>query len=143
MADSFSKKEREKKKQKRKKEKEERKLQRKLEGKTGDDIVYVDEFGNLTDTPPDPLKKTEINAEDIEVSTPKKTDSGHADFSREGVVKFFNTDKGYGFINDKISGESYFVHIDNVDGQITERDKVKFEVGSGPKGPIALKVKVL
>ncbi len=141
MADSFNKKEREKKKRKRKQEKEERKKQRKLEEKTGNDMVYVDENGFLTSTPPDPDKKQEINAEDINIGVPSRDGEGR-DFSREGTVKFFNTEKGYGFIADSLSGDSYFVHIDNVSGgSLGERDKVRFQVGSGPKGPIALDVK--
>ena len=35
-------------------------------------IAYVDEFGNVTDTPPDPAEREEINAEDIELGIPKK-----------------------------------------------------------------------
>ena len=143
MADSFSKKEREKKRRKRKKDKEEKKAQKKLEGKSEIEFSYVDENGNLTTTPPDPTKKIEVKLEDIEISIPKKEELPPEDKVREGYVKFFNSEKGYGFIEDVKTRDSYFVHIDNVLFEIRDRDKVTFEIGNGPKGPIALAVKLL
>lgn len=142
MADSFSKKEREKKRRKRKKEKAEQKKQRKLEGNSGPEFMYVDENGNLTPTPPDPTKRSKIKVEDIDVSTPKQGEKEQPDFTRQGTVKFFNGEKGYGFIIEQETEQSYFVHVENVQGEITTYDKVVFEVGSGPKGPIALNVKL-
>lgn len=142
MADSFNKKDREKKRRKRKKEKEERKQQRKLEGKKSAEFMYMDEDGNLTATPPDPAKRRKIDLEDIEISTPKKLESDKASFIRTGVVKFFNHDKGYGFIIDKETSDSYFVHIENVIDSIQDNDRVVFEIGKGPKGPVALSVKL-
>jgi len=143
MADSFNKKDREKKRRKKNEEKAERKQQKKLEGKKEVQFVYVDENGNFTDTPPDPTKKKKIKAEDIEIGIPKKEDIEPMDLIREGVVKFFNSEKGYGFITDNQTKESLFVHIGNVTGDIRDNDKVKFEVGNGDKGPIAINVKVL
>ena len=58
------KKEKEKKKQKKRQEKDEKKLERKASASKGgleDMIAYVDEFGNITSTPPDPKNKAEIN----------------------------------------------------------------------------------
>jgi len=142
MADSFNKKEREKKKRKRAKEKKERKEQRKAEGNKVE-FMYVDEDGNLTPTPPDPTKKKEeINLEDIMISVPKSEKSDESDFIRKGMVKFFNSEKGYGFIEDKDTRESFFVHSNNLVDQIRDNDKVTFEVGKGPKGPIAVDVKL-
>ncbi len=147
MADSFNKKDREKKRQKRKKEKAERKEQRKLDGVKPAEFMYVDEDGNLTTTPPDPtVKKEEISLEDIAISTPKKDDSeddGESKFMRKGTVKFFNTEKGYGFIVDKETRESYFVHADSLSQEIREHDRVTFEIGKGPKGPVANSVKLV
>jgi cold shock CspA family protein len=142
MADSYNKKEREKKKQKRKKDKSERREQRKSEGFKTEEFMYLDENGNLVATPPDPLKKTKIKTEDIQISTPKREDEGPIDPIRFGVVKFFNTEKGYGFIIDKETGDSFFVHMDNLIDRIKDNDKVTFEIGYGPKGPIALLVKL-
>ena len=142
MADSFNKKEREKKKKKRAKDKAEKRRLRKEEGKSGIEMMYVDEDGNLTTTPPDPTKKSKIKLEDINISTPKQEDL-EPEGPREGVVKFFNNEKGYGFIEDKNTRESFFVHIDSLKEPIRDRDKVLFEVGSGPKGPIALDVQLV
>lgn len=144
--ETFNKKEKEKKKLQKKKEKLARKEARKAEGGGGssldDMIAYVDENGVITDTPPDPTKKKkEIKAENIVLGVPKKEDiEEQTDF--EGKVTFFNTEKGYGFIKDRDSQESYFVHINNVmeDG-IAEGDKVAFEIEPGPKGMVAIKVK--
>lgn len=143
MADSFNKKEREKKRRKRKKEKEERKQQRKLEGTKPIEFMYQDENGNLTTTPPDPTKKTKINLEEISISTPKKEQTEESNFLKTGVVKFFDASKGYGFIIDNDTKDSFFVHVANLVDPIQDNDKVSFEVGSGPKGPIAIGVKLI
>ena len=148
MADSFGKKEREKKRQKRKKEKAERKAQRKAEAEEGggksfeDMIMYVDEFGNLTPTPPDPTKKRKIRKEDIEISIPRQGDGPPPDIIRKGTVKFFNEEKGYGFIIDRETRDSIFVHANGLLDHIQERDRVTFEVEMGPKGPNAVRVKL-
>ena len=140
MADSYNKKEREKKKRKRRQEKLERKQQRKLEESKNAEFMYVGADGNLTSTPPDPADREKIELETIEVSIPKKEKSDRSTFARDGVVKFFNVEKGYGFILDPSTNESFFVHVDNLSEPIKDGDKVTFEVGKGPKGPIAIKV---
>ena len=143
---SFNKKEREKKRQKKRKEKAERKLQRKEDAqnkKSTDEFMYVDEFGNLTSTPPDPNKKVEISLEDIQISTPKKGDLEEEDVVRNGKVKFFNTEKGYGFINDKTTKESIFVHQAGLVDEIKKDDEVTFEIEMGQKGPQAVSVKLI
>ncbi len=141
MADSFQKKEREKKKRKKKKEKAERRAQRKNEGKTSEEFMYLDENGNLSPTPPDPSKKVKVKAEDIVIGIPSQEKSDQPNFLRSGVVKFFNEDKGYGFIEDKETKESFFVHANNLVDEINDNDRVVFEVGKGPKGPEAREVK--
>ena len=143
MADSYNKKELEKKKRKRRKDKAEKKEQRKQDGRETPEFMYMDEFGNLSPTPPDPSKKRAIKAEDIDVSTPKKGKSEQPNFLRTGVVKFFNTEKGYGFIIDSETEESVFVHINNLDGPVRENDQVMFEVEMGPKGANAVNVKMV
>ncbi len=146
--ESFNKKEKEKKRRKRKKEKQERREARKLEKAEGgpksfeDMISYVDENGNLTSTPPDPSKKLKVKLEDIEISVPK---GEHVPMEtvRKGRVNFFNHEKGYGFIVDVETKESIFVHINNVEDEIQESDKVTFEVEMGMKGPNAVRVKLV
>ena len=143
--ESFNKKEKEKKRRKKKQEKLERREQRKVEkaergSKTFEDMIsYVDENGNLTSTPPDPSKKIKIKAEDIVIGVPPKDDTP-MDPIRKGQVKFFNEEKGYGFIVDMETKESIFVHMNNLTGPIRENDRVTFEVEMGPKGANAVKV---
>ena len=143
MADTFSKKEREKKKAKRKKEKEERREQRKNSDVKGNDIMYVDAYGNFTSTPPGPQPESKVRKEDIRVSVPSDDELETEDLSRSGKVKFFDDEKGYGFILDELTGESYFAHATNLIDEIAERDKVIFELENGQKGPMAVKVRLV
>lgn len=146
--ESFSKKEREKKRRKKKQEKRERKEQRKLAKadngkKTFEDMLsYVDENGNLTSTPPDPKKKKVIKAEDIIVGVPP-SEKTKEDPIRKGRVKFFNDEKGYGFIIDDDNQQSIFVHANDLDEPVEEDGKVTFEVEMGMKGPAAVRVKII
>lgn len=141
MADSYQKKEREKRKRKKRKEKQERKEQKKLEGKTQIEFMYVDENGQFSTTPPD-KPKPKVKLEDVEIGVPKKGDEGKSKYEREGKVKFFNAEKGYGFIIENETQESYFVHVNDLEEEIDAEDKVAFEIGTGPKGPIAINVQL-
>jgi cold shock CspA family protein len=143
--ESFNKKEVRNKKEKKRKEKEKRRLERKeTEKKSGldDMIAYVDEYGRITSTPPDPDDKEEVKAEDIQVSVPPRDKSEDDDPIRKGVVTFFNDSKGYGFIRDLSSGNSVFVHANNLLEPIIENNVVEFEIMMGPKGPAATQVKL-
>ena len=61
-----------------------------------------------------------------------------------GKVKFFNSEKGFGFIKPDDGSNDIFVHISEVaDGQIKDDDAVEYEVGEGRKGPCAVQVKVV
>ena len=59
----------------------------------------------------------------------------------KGTVKWFNADKGFGFITPDDGGKDLFVHHSEVkvDGYATLNDgqKVQFDVGEGQKGPCA------
>lgn len=61
-----------------------------------------------------------------------------------GTVKFFNAEKGYGFIAPEDGGEDVFVHFSNIAGSgyrnLEEGQKVEFEVGPGRKGDEARNV---
>ncbi len=63
-----------------------------------------------------------------------------------GTVKFFNAQKGYGFIS-REGGADVFVHFSNIDGKgyrsLEQDQKVEFEIGQGRKGDEALKVRVI
>jgi cold shock CspA family protein len=139
--ETFGKKEREKKRLKKKKDKLLRKEERKASGQDSM-FVYVDEFGQLTDTPPDPAKKIKVDAESIEIGIPKKEDrEEEAPVDRQGKVSFFDTSKGFGFIIDTTSLEKFFVHVSGLLEEIKENDKVTFELEKGLKGMNAVRVK--
>ncbi|SHG22631.1 cold-shock DNA-binding protein family [Salegentibacter echinorum] len=144
---TFSKTEKEKKKLKKRKEKELRKQERKENSNKGgnfeDMIAYVDADGNLTDTPPDPSQKVEVDAESIEIGTPKKEDLPEEDPQRTGKVSFFDHSKGFGFIIDAENNEKYFVHVTGLIDEINENDKVTYELERGMKGMNAVRVKVI
>jgi len=143
--ETFGKKEVRIKKEKKRKEKEKKKLERK-EGRDGnsldDMIAYVDEYGNITSTPPDITKKKIVNAEDILVSVPKSVASTTNERIRKGIVSFFNDNKGFGFIKDSATQQSVFVHINGLLDSIKENNKVIFEIVNGTKGPNAINVKL-
>ncbi|PKR81695.1 DNA-binding protein [Brumimicrobium salinarum] len=145
--ESFSKREKEKKKAKKKKEKQLKKEQRQEENNQGgsldDMIAYVDAYGNLTDKPPEDQEREpeEIEAEDIVIGVPPKEDSGEPDVNI-GTVAFYDTSKGFGFINDNNNGEKYFFHINNVNFEIQENDKVTYDVVRGRKGMDAVNVEL-
>ena len=91
------------KKDKKRKDKAKKRLIKKESGKKGsfdDMIAYVDEFGMLSSTPPDPNKKIEVEINDIELGATKSDPSQKSDYLRKGVVTFFNESKGFGFIRD-------------------------------------------
>jgi len=60
-----------------------------------------------------------------------------------GKVKFFNEQKGFGFIGAE-DGEDYFVHKTGLEIGVTlhEEDSVEFDVEQGQKGPKAVNVKL-
>ena len=139
--ETFGKKEREKKRLKKKKDKQLRKEERK--GTSQDSMfVYVDEFGQLTDTPPDPDKKIKVDASTIEIGIPKKENRAvEEEVAKEGKVSFFDTSKGFGFILDSTSQDKYFVHVSGLIDEVKENDKVTFELERGLKGMNAVRVK--
>ena len=145
--ETSNKKEKEKKKLKKKQEKDLKKKERKANSEKGksfeDMLAYVDEYGNLTSTPPDPANKIEINPEDIQINVTKREDVEPIDPVRKGTVTYFNDSKGYGFIKDHDSQDSIFVHINGTEEEIREGDKVTFETEMGQKGLNAVKVKLL
>ena len=59
-----------------------------------------------------------------------------------GTVKFFNDTKGFGFIKEDETGTEYFVHVSGLIDEVTENDKVTFELEEGRKGLNAVNVKL-
>jgi len=60
-----------------------------------------------------------------------------------GTVKFFNSEKGFGFIKHDDSNKETFVHVSGLNGDIKEGDKVEFELQEGKKGMNAVNVTVV
>lgn len=137
---SFAKRENEKKKQAKRLEKQRRKEVRQAGGTAAPDdmIAYVDENGNITDTPPELRAKTEIKLEDVAIATPKKEDTGPEIL--KGRVEYFNTEKGYGFIKDLATTEKYFFHISEAPQDICEGRTVTFELERGARGMNAVRI---
>ena len=144
--ETYNKKEVRSKKEKKRKEKEKNRLARRENEKKGsldDMLAYVDENGMITSIPPDPeKKKVEVKLEDIEIVTARREAEDEPDPIRKGTVTYYNDSKGYGFIRDAETKDSVFVHINNVIDEITDGDKVTFEVEMGPRGLSAIEVKL-
>jgi cold shock protein len=64
-----------------------------------------------------------------------------------GTVKWFNSEKGFGFIEQEGGGADVFVHYSEIDSSgfrsLDEGQRVEFEVGQGKKGPQATGVRVI
>lgn len=58
-----------------------------------------------------------------------------------GTVKFFNLEKGFGFIIDDSDGKNYFTHMSMTLDKIEKDDKVAYELAEGKKGLNAVNVK--
>lgn len=143
---TFNKLEKEKKRLKKREDKQKKKDARKAEAKEnpqGIQFAYVDHNGNLTDSPPDPTLKVKVDLESIEVGIPKRDDSDFekVDPIRNGKVSFYDTSKGFGFIIDDENNEKYFFHVSGLIDEVTDNDKVSFELERGMKGMNAVRVK--
>ncbi|MFL0580006.1 cold-shock protein [Dietzia sp. 179-F 9C3 NHS] len=65
----------------------------------------------------------------------------------QGTVKWFNAEKGYGFIEPEDGSADVFVHYSSIEGNgfktLEENQRVEFEIGEGQKGPQAQAVRSL
>lgn len=62
---------------------------------------------------------------------------------QQGTVKFFNSEKGFGFIKHNDSNKETFVHVSGLINDIKEGDSVEFDLQDGKKGQNAVNVKVV
>ncbi|MEZ4857668.1 MAG: cold shock domain-containing protein [Flavobacteriaceae bacterium] len=131
-----------KKREEKKKKMEARKAEKGVKGTSGIDFAYVDHFGNLVETPPDPSQKIIIEAEDIVIGIPKTLETEKEAFNplRKGTVSFYDHSKGFGFIIDAENEEKYFTHVSGLLDTITEGNLVSFELEKGQRGMNAVKV---
>ncbi|AWB81101.1 cold-shock protein [Corynebacterium yudongzhengii] len=65
----------------------------------------------------------------------------------KGTVKWFNAEKGFGFIAPEDGSADVFVHYSEIQGSgfrtLEEDQQVEFEIGEGTKGPQAQQVRAL
>jgi len=141
--ETFNKKEKEKKKKEKKAAKAERSELRKMNAKKGADLedmlAYVDEFGNLTSVPLDYKNKKETSLDEIRISVPTLEEREQTALNK-GKIKYFNQDKGFGFISDQQSGKDVFFHVNSLVHPVQENDRVTYELTRGKKGPEAQNV---
>jgi cold shock CspA family protein len=139
---SSNKRELEKKREQKRQEKQKRKEVRKANRGSmsfDDMIAYVDANGLITDTPPDPNEKQEVDVDSIIVSTPQKTETEETVLMR-GYVEYYVADKGYGFIRDDSGKNKYFFHISNAPANIAKGNTVVYELERGERGLNAVKI---
>ncbi|MEI8272648.1 MAG: cold shock domain-containing protein [Paludibacter sp.] len=139
---TYTKQDKEKKRLKKKQDKVLKKEERKLTNDGGMDnmIAYVDEFGRITDTPPDPTRKTKVDINSIEIGVARREDVAEPT-ERTGKIDFFDDSKGFGFIKENNSQEKFFVHVKGLLQEVKEGDTVTFELERGLKGMNAVRVK--
>lgn len=139
---TFNKKENEQKRLKKRKDKLQKKEERKSNAADGgfeSMIAYVDENGNISDTPPDPTKKQKVDASTIEVGVARREDEV-VPAIRNGRVDYFDDSKGFGFIKETGTQEKFFVHVRGLLQEVKEGDMVSFELERGMKGMNAVRV---
>lgn len=59
---------------------------------------------------------------------------------QEGTVKFFNEEKGFGFITPSNGGDDVFVHVSGLSENVRQDDAVRYDIQEGRKGPNAVNV---
>lgn len=100
-------------------------------------LAYVDENGNISDTPPDPRQKKIFKVEEIEIGIPA---GNQRDTTHTGKVQFFNTEKGFGFIIDDKNRERIFFHASSLQEPVDVNDVLQYDVEVGDRGPVAVNV---
>lgn len=138
------KREREQIKQNKRQEKQKRKEERLSSGsRTFEEMLaYVDENGVLHSTPQDINPKEKVDISEILISVPKQSEVREI-LPLTGKVDHFNDSKGYGFIKDANTGESYFFHVSSAPANVAEGDEVTFEIERGTRGMNAVRISII
>jgi cold shock CspA family protein len=141
--ETFNKKEKEKKRLKKQQEKKEKAEQRKAHSSKGkgleDMMAYLDENGNITATRPTVIKQRSFELSDVAIATPRRVDEPAGKLNT-GVISFFNTSQGFGFIRDSQTKENVFFHVNGLTYDAKENDQVVFATERGPRGLQATQV---
>jgi cold shock CspA family protein len=144
---TYLKRQKEEKKKTKRKEKDEKKESRKGESNKGKGfesmIAYVDENGQLSDTPPDPAKRKVLNLEDIQLGAHQPDPNDNSADGDSGRVYYYNEAKGYGFIKDNQTKESVFFHLSDVLTPVKINDLVSYKKYRGAKSAEAQEVTVV
>jgi CspA family cold shock protein len=148
MAENQAKKEQKKKKTLAKQDKAARAQQRRQNSDKGKNLeemfMYVDEYGNLTSSPPDMSRKKTIDAADIVFrSSPQPSASAEPEAPRKGRVTYYSDAKGFGFITDSATSERIFVHASELAQPVSEGDVVSFFSRRNEKGFFASNVSII
>ena len=61
----------------------------------------------------------------------------------QGTIKFFNSEKGFGFIKANNGGEDIFVHVSGLIDEVKENDSVEYEMQQGREGMNAINVTIV
>ncbi len=142
--ESFGKKEVRNKQAKKRKEKAERRLQKKEQkasGKGDDDMfAYVDEFGVISSTPPVPRTEEELALEQKKYE--RNTNFLVAGNSGSGTITKLFMQKGFGFITDKDTNESLYMHLNDCIDKVNVGDQVSYIIEKGVKGFKAQEIKL-
>ena len=115
--------------------------QRKREERQSSGSRNFEENGVLHTTPPEVGEREEIDASQIEVSVPRRSEPEEI-VPFEGRVEYFDAAKGYGFIRNSDNGEKYFFHITQAPAAIAEGNRVTFELERGTRGMNAVRVAI-
>lgn len=143
---SFIKKQKADRKRKKKEEKFQKKLQRKdqeTSGNLDDMIAYVDEYGNIVDQPVEKADPDEEPSPEEQRAMMEAIGETVEEEVMKGVVKFFNEEKGFGFIRLKGSGKDVYVQRSGLLDQISDNDRVSLTLEEGVRGPVAVDVRKL
>ena len=132
----------------RKKKKQAEKLQKRLEkkdketsGSLNNMIAYVDEFGNIVDEPVEKKDKDDDPSPDELKAMQEAIGETHVPEGIKGIVKFFNEEKGFGFIKIKGSDQDVYVQRDGLIDQIRDNDRVTLTIVEGERGGFAVEVR--